>query len=154
VIVYKCVVCGKSFVKRESLAAHLGHHREVEFARLSVRVPKDRLEWFKAYCKRHNTTTCHLILTFFDMLEAGEKQGHMVVGSPNPTVFMLKQYFAGAPRGRRKWQGLDRVSLEGTCSLCGKAATWVCGEPSSPWHVYLCDRHAYIRYDFPQYMRL
>jgi len=101
--IFKCVVCGKTFLKRESLAAHLGHHKEVDFKRLSVRLPKERLEWFENYCKKHNTTSCHLILAFFSFLEEGEKHGNIILGSPNPTFFVLQEVFMAKPRGHGKY---------------------------------------------------
>ena len=154
-IVYKCVVCGKEFSKREGLAGHMGHHKDVEFRRLSVRFPRERLDWFLDYCQRHNTTSCHLLLTFFDMLEAGEKTGSVVVGSPNPTVFVLNQHFASRPRGHGKYDfprlfGSGCCGDEGECFICGKPAVVECFSPGTR-RVPLCKRHCFYKNMFEQY---
>jgi hypothetical protein len=122
--VFKCVICGRTFLKRESLAAHLGHHKEVEFKRLSVRLPKERLEWFENYCRKHNTTSCHLILAFFSFLEEGEKHGNIILGSPNPTFFVLQEIFMARPRGHGKYDfglgpGSEPGGLNVSCFYIG-----------------------------------
>jgi hypothetical protein len=68
-----------------------------------VRLPKERRDWIVNYCKRHNTTTCHLLLAFCSFLEEGEKHGNIILGSPNPTFFVLQEYFMARPRGHGKY---------------------------------------------------
>jgi len=103
VTVYKCVVCNKSFMKKQSLAAHCRIHKDVEFAELHVRLPKEKVEGFKAFCKRHNSTTCHMVLSMIDSYLEGDKRGLIVVGSPNPAIVHLQQFFNARPRGKRKY---------------------------------------------------
>jgi hypothetical protein len=81
----------------------MGHHKDVEFAQFNVRLPKERRDWVVNYCKRHNTTTCHLLLAFCSFLEEGEKHGNIILGSPNPTFFVLQEYFGAKPRGHGKY---------------------------------------------------
>jgi len=128
-IVYKCIVCGKAFTKRQSLMAHLASHRDIEWAHLDVRIPKEKLERFKEFCRRHNTTTCHMIMTFIDaVMEAMERSGNYVevkpflkgaIGGSNPVIVNVQvhQYFMSKPRGKGKYD-FSKLDLEG-CVLCG-----------------------------------
>ena len=109
-VVYKCAVCGKSWSKKASLMAHMGHGCSKEFDRLVVSLPKARKDWFLDYCKRHNSTSCHVLLAMFTLMETGEKQGATVLGSANPQYFVLQEFFGSRPRGHGKY---DTTSMVG-----------------------------------------
>jgi hypothetical protein len=101
--VYKCVVCDASFDSKQSLAAHCKIHKDVEFAELHVRLPKEKVEAFKQFCESHNSTTCHMVLTMIDAYTEGVKKGLIVIGGANPAIVHLQQFFNARPRGRGKY---------------------------------------------------
>jgi hypothetical protein len=102
-VVYKCVLCSKAFNNVQSLRAHMKVHRDVEFEHFHVRLPRAKVEEFKEFCRRHNTTTCHMILAMIDAYIEGDKRGLIQIGSPNPAIVHLHQFFAARPRGHGKY---------------------------------------------------
>ena len=111
-VVYKCAVCGRSWPKKASLMGHMGHGCAKAFDRLVVSLPKVRKEWFLDYCKRHNSTSCHVLLGMFTLMEAGEEKGVTVLSSPNPQYFVLQEFFASRPRGHGKYDVYDMEGVE------------------------------------------
>ena len=141
-VIYKCVICGKSWMKRESLQAHMRVHQDIDWKTFNVRLPKKKVDAFKDYCKRHNTTTCHMILAIMDMCLTADEVGHAALGSANPVVFTLQQFFNAKPRGKRKYdlQPIpfgpleDALScnhlrqkewVEGRLGWCSRCGRWV-----------------------------
>ncbi len=104
VTVYKCVICPASFTKQQSLAAHYRIHKDERFAELHVRLPKEKKEAFVEFCKRHNSTTCHMVLAMVDAYMEGDKRGLITVGSPNPAIVHIQQFFNAKPRGKGKYE--------------------------------------------------
>lgn len=153
-VVYKCVVCGKAFTKLQSLMAHMRVHRDVEWARLSVRLPKKMVDEFKALAKRHNTTTCQLIHSLLTSLIEGEKRGIVTIGSQNPIVINLVNVFGGAPRGHKKWSLRGLAGFEPPrCFICGSPAVVACSNTEAN-EVYLCKKHSYYKREFEIYRYL
>ena len=124
VIVWKCVVCGKSWDNVQSLRAHMKVHKGVVFRDLHVRLPVGRVEWFLAFCRKHNTTTCNMVLAMLDAYEAGEKAGVTVIGGANPVIAQVNTIVASRPRGHGKYDvaGLGTYIPNGPqvyCAFCG-----------------------------------
>ena len=123
-VVYKCVLCPKAFNNVQSLRAHLKVHRDVEWKRLSVRLPKEKVVEFEEFCRRHNTTTCHMVLAMIDAYVEGDKRGLIQIGSTNPAVVHLQQFFASRPRGHGKYDvgalgGFEPSPPQVYCAFCG-----------------------------------
>ena len=150
---YKCVVCGKAFTKLQSLMAHMRVHRDIEWARLSVRLPKSLVEEFKELAKRHNTTTCQLIHSMLTALIEGEKRGVVQIGSSNPVIINLVNVFNARPRGHGKYDFSALVPDDQTCSLCNRRAVWACADTYGK-ELLLCDRHAWLRHQFEVFRRI
>ena len=155
VVVYQCVVCGRAFTKKVSLMAHIRHHKDADLMVFNVKLPKDLVLAFKDLCRRHHTTTCHLVATFMRTVLAGEKVGVVNVGAANPLIVTVNEYFPAVPRSRRKY-GLGAIAsklagFEGSgCFFCGQPALIECCSPGlNP--VKLCGRHLHYKSGFMQY---
>lgn len=113
VVVYKCVVCGRAFVKKAALRGHLRVHGDLVWENFTVRIPKDLASKFKEVCQKHNTTTCQLISSLVKAVIAGDERGVDVVniGSPNPVIINVHETFLGKPRSAWK------TPLQESCKL-------------------------------------
>lgn len=101
-VLYTCLVCGKSYSKVQSLRAHFKAHKNSGFSRTSIWV-EDRLwDEFKGVCKKHKTTTCHLLSTLIKATIKGEETGTIKIGSSNPVVVQVNEIFLGKPRSKFK----------------------------------------------------
>jgi len=162
---YVCFICGRTFSSAQGLRGHLkvhkkkGEYREVSFLAVSA-----VYEQFKELCKQHGVTTCHMFNSFMHMMVQAFRSGAKVEIDPrtetmrvkmgeNPVTFQLIQYFAGAPRGKRKYDFSALVPDGQTCSLCNRRAVWACADTYGK-ELLLCDRHAWLRHQFEVYRRL
>jgi hypothetical protein len=102
-VVYSCLICGKAFSKRASLAAHMKVHRDVKMAQLNVDLPKDLRDAFNEVCRKHHTTTCHVIYTLIKAFIEGEKRGLVDLGTHNPVTIQVVNLFGARPRGHGKY---------------------------------------------------
>jgi len=117
--VYKCIICGKAWNNIQSLRAHMKVHRKEGYVRTGVVVKKELWAWFKAYCKEHNTTTCHLFNALLEMAKKGTEEGVMTLGAPNPVVINMSQVFLGKPRSRYKVDVSELTVDKNVCHVCG-----------------------------------
>lgn len=101
-VVYKCMVCGKAWSKVQSLRAHMKRHKGEGLQRTSIWVHGEKWDWFKGYCKKHNTTTCHLLDSIIDLVKKGDERGVVTLGSSNPVILQLHEYYLAGPRSRYK----------------------------------------------------
>jgi len=118
------------FSSAQGLRGHLKVHRGC-YKRVSFLAEARGYEEFKALCKVHGLTTCHLFNTFmFAMVEAF-KRGCKVEWDPrteslraqvgsNPIIINLTQNFSARPRGHGKYgsvgePGSDPGSLGVMC---------------------------------------
>ncbi len=140
---YSCIICPEAFKTRQGLAGHMRKHRDIEFKQLHVRIPKDVADQFLDMCRRHKTTSCHMIYTLMKMTVKGEKMGVVDLGAKNPVVIQMISNFGGAPRGKKKYELLPipyghmeealrcdhlrhrefEVGRLGWCSKCGRYVT-------------------------------
>jgi len=122
-VLYKCVVpeCGKAYGKLQSLRAHMKVHRRQGYFKTSFVVFRDDWERFNEVCKAHNTTTCQLLGALIRAAVKGEEMGVIDVGSSNPAIVQVHQYFMGKPRSGLKFPvpGEALGSLRGRCPECG-----------------------------------
>jgi hypothetical protein len=102
-VVYSCLICGKAFSKRASLAAHMKVHRDVKMAQLNVDLPEDLRDAFNEVCHKHHTTTCHVIYTLIKAFIEGEKRGLVDLGTHNPVTIQVVNLFGARPRGHGKY---------------------------------------------------
>ncbi|MEM2174374.1 MAG: hypothetical protein ABIM21_00430 [candidate division WOR-3 bacterium] len=122
-ILYKCIICNKAFVKKNSLRAHLRmHKKEEEYCDFHVKIPKSICVKFKELCKKHNTTTCHVIMTLMQACIKGEEIGVINLASPNPILINITHNFLGVPRSRYKicLQDNEKALLQ-RCPCCGSS---------------------------------
>jgi len=145
-VLWKCIVCGRAFAKKQSLRAHMKKHKGEGLQRTSIWVNKEKWERFKQLCRKHNTTTCHLLDALIDAAIKGEEHGVVNIAGPNPVIINLTHVFLGRPRSTWKaevpveippgphcpvcgarevseTQPLDGIFREGRCLRCG--ATWL-----------------------------
>ena len=134
-VVYSCLVCGRAFVKRASLAAHMRVHRDVEFAQLNVDLPRALKDAFVEACRRHHTTTCHVIYCLVKAFVEGERRGLVDLSTKNPVVVQVVNLFGARPRGRGKYDfgmaGLEAASPVGV--MCFYLGGFVGGEVYCQW---------------------
>lgn len=97
------MVCGAGFKSRQGLAGHMKAHKDVEFAQVHVRVPKKVAEAFLAVCKKHKTTSCHLLYTLMKATVKGDEIGVVELGAKNPFMVNVISFFGGRPRGAHKY---------------------------------------------------
>lgn len=109
---YSCVLCHKSFVKRQSLAAHMRVHRDVEFAQFKIRVPKDVKDGFMAVCRKHHATACHVLYVLMKATVKGDELGILDLSMKNPFIVQMQHYFASRPRGHGKYEAAGLAGSE------------------------------------------
>lgn len=106
-VIYKCIICDKSWTKKQSLMGHMNAHKDIDWARLSVRLPKEKIDAFKDFCKRHNGTTCKMVAAFVDLALEADKRGIAIWPNGNPVNLCLQQFFNAAPRGKGSYDVLS-----------------------------------------------
>ena len=78
-------------------------HRDVKFKDVHVRVPAEIAEGFKAVCKNHKTTTCHVLYTLMKATIKGDKSGMIDLAAKNPLIINMMSFFSAKPRGHGKY---------------------------------------------------
>ena len=134
-VVYSCLVCGRAFVKRASLAAHMRVHRDVEMVKAGFRVPKELWGVFVEACRRHHTTTCHVLYSLIKAFVEGEKRGVVDLSTKNPVVIQVVNLFGARPRGHGKYDPLGGVGSEPMALgvMCFYLSGFVGGEVYCQW---------------------
>jgi len=119
---FQCIICGVAYSNRQSLRARMKVHKG-EYMRTSIQVKKDSWEKFEDLCKRHKTTTCHVVNTLAEGIVDGEKSGNVSLPkilSPNPIVINLTHNFIGQPRSSWKVDVTESFPLTSPhCLVCG-----------------------------------
>lgn len=120
-VVYKCVVCGKAWPSKQSLRAHMKAHKGEGYRTTHIVVRGEEFGRFEELCRRHNTTTCHLLGVLIRAALKGDETGMIDVGAPNPMIVNVHEYFLGKPRSAWKQQfDLDALSrVQRCCPECG-----------------------------------
>ena len=98
---YTCVVCGRHFSGVQALRGHMKVHRGM-YMRTSILVPVLKWPKFKEICDKHGTTTCMLLDNLISATIKGEELGVIKIGSPNPVIIQVQEYFTGKPRSWQK----------------------------------------------------
>lgn len=112
---FSCVLCPSSYSTRQGLAGHMNKHKDVEFRQFNIRIPKEKRDAFMALCAKHNVTSCHMMLAMIDAYLKGDECGLTLVGSKNPQIVHIQQFFNTSPGIRDKFQVSDHVKgLKGT----------------------------------------
>ena len=106
------------------MAGHMNKHPDVEFVRLSVRLPREKVEKFKEFCRRHKTTTCALVNALLTAVEKGDELGVVDLAASNPVIVQLQEFYASRPRGHGKYDVSHNVAEYGVtpqvyCVFCG-----------------------------------
>ena len=122
---YQCVVCPKAYSSKQSLRAHMKVHKG-EYLRTTIYAPRDLWPRFDAICKAHKTTTCHLLKVLVKaVVDAGDTGviDLAKLGSPNPLIINVNEYFLGKPRSAWKQQlDIDALArLQRRCPECGSS---------------------------------
>ena len=118
---YKCIVCGKAYAKKQALRGHMKKHKGEGYKRTSIYLLDEDREYLNGYTRKHNTTTCHFIHSVIQACKEGEKTGTVHIGAPNPVIIQVNEYFLGKPRSAWKQQ-LDieaLARLQRRCPQCG-----------------------------------
>jgi len=143
---FQCVICGAAYVSKQSLRAHMKVHKG-EYLRTNIIVKRSLWNRFNEVCRKHKTTTCHVLQALIEAAIKGEELGAVdlsKIAAPNPVIININQTFLGKPRSVYKVPVFERVhefSLE--CEVCGEPAyalhsKRVCGG----WaHVAVCEDH-------------
>jgi len=90
--------------------AHMRKHKGA-FMQLNVRLPRELVGEFKDLCRKHNTTTCHVLMTLIKAWLKGEELGMVSLSSPNPVIINVHETFLGKPRSAWK------TPLQESCKL-------------------------------------
>jgi len=127
---YRCLICGRVFESAQGLRGHLKAHKG-QYKTVSFLASGVSYDEFKALCKVHGLTTCHLFNTFMDAMNQAFKRGAKVEWDPitenlraqmgsNPININLIQNFRARPRGHGKYDlaGLaaDPLTVVAQCS--------------------------------------
>jgi len=118
-ILYKCSICGSAYPKRAALAGHMNLHKG-ETAKITARIPRDLRDQFTALCHKHNATTCQVLTTLIKAALKGEELGVINLGSPNPLVINVNEYFLGKPRSMYRALVDSKFSRPNTIPNCRK----------------------------------
>lgn len=165
---YKCIVCGREFLKGQSLRAHLKAHRG-QMAEFSVKIPKGLRDDFKELCRAHGVTTCHVVVGLISAAVEGFRRGVVFEWDPrtesarlksgsNPLVVNFNQNFLGKPRSAWKtplspaYAGRALGSLpmmtatdeERKCVVCGAPGVYARYPPAyghKPKPRWFCEKH-------------
>ena len=78
-------------------------HQDIEFSQVHVRIPKDVADKFMSICKKHKTTSCHVIYTLMKSMIKGDETGVIDLAAKNPLIVQMISHFGGAPRGAKKY---------------------------------------------------
>lgn len=122
---YQCVVCPAAYDNPQSLRAHMKVHKG-EYARTTIYVPVDLWPRFNEICKKHKTTTCHLLKSLIESVIRGEETGSVDlrrIGSPNPVIINVSHVFLGRPRSGLKVDVSDLAVDKNVCHVCGGHVT-------------------------------
>jgi len=118
---FKCIVCPKAFGSKQSLRAHMKVHKGEGYRTTHIVVRGGEFARFEEMCRRHNTTTCHLLGVLIRAALRGDETGMIDIGAPNPAVINVHEYFLGKPRSA--WEtSVTEVALHpraGRCPECG-----------------------------------
>jgi len=118
-VLYECFVCGRGFSKVQSLRAHLKVHKGHGFVRTHIWASGEKWKRFQALCKRHHTTTCHLLDVLIEAALKGDETGLVSLGAPNPVVVNISHVFLGKPRSPWKVDVSEAVRAGPCCPACG-----------------------------------
>lgn len=132
---HQCVICGRAWDNAQSLRAHMKAHKG-EYQRTSMHFKKDSWEAFNKLCKKHKTTTCHVLNTLMEGVVEGAKVKDIdlpKILSPNPVIINMTHVFTGRPRSPWKVDVTRSLAMAPACPRCGSGEirTWsaVGGEP-------------------------
>jgi hypothetical protein len=150
---YQCFICGRTFATKQGLMGHLKAHKG-SYKRYSFALPSDLYYSFKAVCKAHGLTTCHMLSTFMAMCVEAFRRGAVLTVDArthemraekggNPVVFNVNQYFGSRPRGHNKYAFASAlepaVGSSSKCGFCSDAPRYVGVQDGV--EIYLCRFH-------------
>jgi len=95
---FACMVCGRGWASKQSLRAHMKVHKGEDIRSTHIVVKGQVWDRFVDLCRRHHTTTCHLLDVLMRAALKGDETGMIDVGAPNPAVIQIHEYFMGRPR--------------------------------------------------------
>jgi len=118
-VLYECFVCGRGFSKVQSLRAHLKAHKGHGFVRTAIWANGEKWRRFQGLCKRHHTTTCHLLDVLIEAALKGDETGMVNLGAANPLVVNVSHVFLGVPRSPWKVDVSEAARVGPGCPQCG-----------------------------------
>jgi len=143
---FQCVICGAAYVSKQSLRAHMKVHKG-EYLRTNIIVKRSLWNRFNEVCRKHKTTTCHVLQALIEAAIKGEELGAVdlsKIAAPNPVIININQTFLGKPRSMYKTLLSEVIhETELPCVICGATAVALHGKQVlDDWtYVAVCEAH-------------
>jgi len=143
---FQCIICGKAYASKQSLRAHMKVHKG-EYVRTTIYTKRGLWKRFDEVCRKHKTTTCHVLQALIEAAIKGEELGAVdlsKIAAPNPVIINVNQTFLGKPRSVYKTllsEVIHETELPGV--ICGAVAIALHGKQVlNDWtYVAVCEDH-------------
>jgi len=143
---FQCVVCGAAYASKQSLRAHMKVHKG-EYVRTTIYAKRGLWKRFDEVCRKHKTTTCHVLQALIEAAIKGEELGAVdlsKLAAPNPVIIQVNQTFLGKPRSALKVPVAEYThEVELPCEVCGGPAFALHSKRlEGGWtHIAVCEQH-------------
>jgi len=143
---FQCIICGAAYSSKQALRGHMKVHKG-EYLRTNIFVKRGLWKRFGEVCRKHKTTTCHVLQVLIEAVVKSEEVGAVDLSkltTPNPIIINVNQTFLGKPRSALKVPVAEYThEVELPCEVCGRPAAALHSKRlEAGWiHVAVCERH-------------